>query len=229
MNDGMENSQDAVAIDGPAGAGKSSVAKRVAEAKGFLYVDTGAMYRAVALKALGLGVDLEDPEVMTGVALSSRLEFDPSGTRIMLDGADVSSEIRSPEVAQNVKFAARVPAIRSHMVKLQQGFAEKRPVVMEGRDICTVVLPKARWKFFLTASAEARAERRYKEMRDAGREVQLSAIYDDIVKRDEADYQVGPMKDARDNAIAGKGIYYLDTSSMTPDDVIGKIISIIDS
>lgn len=217
--------QDAVGIDGPAGSGKSSVAKRIAEARGFLYVDTGAMYRAVALKALRAGVNLEDPEAMAAVAAGASIAFDAAGTRVLLDGEDVSTEIRSPEIARNVKFAARVPAIRERLVRLQQRMCEERPVVMEGRDITTVVLPRARWKFFLTASPEARATRRHAEMLAAGRDVHLADILADINTRDAADYQVGPMKEARDRALAGDGIHYLDTSGMTPDEVVRAILS----
>ena len=216
--------RDAVAIDGPAGSGKSSVAKRIAAARGFLYVDTGAMYRAVALKAMRQGVNLEDPEAMAHVAGTADIAFDPSGAHILLDGEDVSVAIRSPEVAQNVKYAARVPAIRERMVAMQQYMCERRPVVMEGRDITTVVLPRARWKFFLTASPEARANRRHAEMLAAGRDVRLEDILADINMRDASDYQVGPMKDARDRALAGQGIYYLDTSEMNRDEVVAAIL-----
>ncbi|MCC8189405.1 MAG: (d)CMP kinase [Planctomycetes bacterium] len=215
---------DAVAIDGPAGSGKSSVARRIAAARNFLYIDTGAMYRAVCLKAMRQGVDLEDPEAMAAVAQTADIAFDPSGTRILLDGEDVSADIRSPEVARNVKCAARVPAIRERLVRLQQAMAERRPVVMEGRDITTVVLPRARWKFFLTASPEVRAERRHAEMLAAGRDVDLAGILEDINNRDAADYQVGPMKEARDRALAGDGIRYLDTSDLTPDGVVETIL-----
>ncbi len=216
--------RDAVAIDGPAGSGKSSVAKAIAKARGFLYVDTGAMYRAVALKAIRAGVDLEDPEAMASVAADAAIAFDATGARILLDGEDVSAAIRTPEVARNVKFAARVPAIRARLVAMQQAMCEERPVVMEGRDITTVVLPRARWKFFLTASAEARAQRRHAEMRAAGSDIPLAALVDDINARDASDYQVGPMKDARDRALAGDGIRYLDTSAMTQSEVVAAIL-----
>lgn len=221
----MSDAIDAVAIDGPAGSGKSSVAKRVADAKGFLYVDTGAMYRAVALKAMRLGVDLDDPDAMAAVAEGASLAFDPTGTKILLDGEDVSSGIRSPEVARNVKCAARAPAVRARLVEAQRAMARERPVVMEGRDIATVVLPNARWKFFLTASPETRAGRRHAEMLAAGRTVALDEIVEDIRRRDEADYQVGPMKEARDRALAGDGIAYLDTSDMAPDEVVAAILA----
>jgi cytidylate kinase len=226
MNQNEDNTlRDAVAIDGPAGSGKSSVAQSIAAAKNFLYVDTGAMYRAVALKAIRAGVDLEDPDAMAAVAEGAEIGFAPSDGRIVLDGEDVSTEIRSPEIARNVKFAARVPAIRARLVATQQAMCEARPVVMEGRDITTVVLPRARWKFFLTASPEARAKRRHAEMLASGRDVKLDEILDQINHRDASDYQVGPMKDARDRALAGDGIHYLDTSDMSRDDVIAAILA----
>lgn len=221
----MNDLIDSVAIDGPAGSGKSSVARRIAEARGFLYVDTGAMYRAAILAAMRRGVDLEDPAAVTRAAAAADIAFDASGTRIMLDGQDVSADIRDPEVTRNVKYAARVPEIRAMMVERQRSMAEKRPVVMEGRDIATVVLPRARWKFFLTASPEVRAARRHAELIAAGKEISLASILDDINARDASDFQVGPMKEARDRALAGDGIVHLDTSGMTPDEVIAAILA----
>jgi cytidylate kinase len=220
----MDELIDSVAIDGPAGSGKSSVAKRIADARGFLYIDTGAMYRAVALGAMREGVDLENPENMIRVSNAAVLSFDSHGTRIFLNGEDISLDIRSPEVAKNVKCAARVPAVRARMVALQQAMSLERPVVMEGRDITTVVLPRARWKFFLTASPETRAKRRHAEMVAAGRRVDLREILRDITMRDASDYEVGPMKEARDRALVGDGIVYLDTSDMNPDEVVRAIL-----
>ena len=220
----MASALEAVAIDGPAGAGKSSAARRVAGARGYLYVDTGAMYRAVALGAIRRGVALDDPEAMARVARGASLAFDPAGTRIFLDGEDASLDIRSPEVAAGVKYAARVPEIRALLAARQRGFAAERAVVMEGRDICTVVLPTARWKFFLTASVEARGRRRHAEMRAAGRDVDLEGVLRDIVLRDEADYRVGPLREARDRALAGDGIVYLDTSDMSPEEAAAVIL-----
>ncbi|MCC8167329.1 MAG: (d)CMP kinase, partial [Planctomycetes bacterium] len=202
----------------------SRVAKRIAAARGFRSADTAALHRAVALTALRQRVTLDDPDAMLRVAESSDIAFDATGTRILLDGEDVSREIRSPEVSQNVKFAARVPAIRDQMVRRQQEMCRSRPVVMEGRDITTVVLPAARWKFFLTASPEARAGRRHAEMLAAGRDVDLGDILADINMRDASDYQVGPMKEARDRALAWNGIHYLDPSDMRPDEVVAAIL-----
>ena len=215
---------EAVAIDGPAGSGKSSVSRSVAAARGFLYVDTGAMYRAVALAAMRLGCDLEDPDAMLAAAESADLAFDAAGTRLLLNGEDVSDEIRSPEVARKVKFAARTPGVRTRLIGLQRTMAECRPVVMEGRDIATVVLPRARWKFFLTARPEVRAGRRHAEMLAAGREAGLADILADINLRDASDFQVGPMRDALELARAGRGIVLLDTSDLSPGEVTAAIL-----
>ncbi len=215
----------AVAIDGPAGSGKSSVARAVAQAKKFLYIDTGAMYRALALEAMRRHANLDDEAAMVSIAAESQIRFSEDGARIFLGSADVSREIRSPEVTANVKFMARVAGVRKQLIDQQRALCRQRPVVMEGRDITTVVLPLARWKFFLTASPEVRAKRRFEEMCAAGLAVNLAGILADINHRDELDYQVGPMKDARDRALAKDGILYLDTSFMTPDTVVNTILS----
>ena len=216
--------RNAVTIDGPAGAGKSCVARRVADAKGFLYVDTGAMYRAIALRALRLKIDMQDPGSVADTANAARILFNDSGTRIFLDGGDVSRLIRMPDVTECVKHVACVPAVRDLIVNKLRVFAENQPVVMEGRDISTVVLPRAKWKFFLTASIETRAKRRHAEMLEAGRDVSLQRIYDDIARRDDSDYEVGPMKEARDRALNGDGIFYLDTSDMNPTQVVAAML-----
>ncbi|MDR3210695.1 MAG: (d)CMP kinase [Planctomycetota bacterium] len=220
----MSDSQAAVAIDGPAGAGKSSVAKGVAAALGFIFVDTGAMYRAVAYQALRAGVDFQDASALADVANNANLAFDATGTRILLDGEDVSDAIRTPEVAERVKFVARVKDVRRVLSQQQRSYADSHPVVMEGRDITTVVLPQASWKFFLTASPEVRAKRRYRELELAGHQVDLEQILADILARDESDYQVGPLRDARDLALAGQGINYVDSSFMTPEAVIEQMV-----
>lgn len=219
----------AVAIDGPAGAGKSTVARGVAARLGFTYIDTGAMYRAVALKALRSGLRLDDEKAMADLARTTSIDFDPTGTKIIMDGKDVSAEIRSPEVTDNVKYAARVPEVRSHMANAQRAMSGSRPVVMEGRDIGLVVLPAARWKFFLTASAQTRAERRFAEMTARGFSADLQAILDSIIARDEADNQVGPLKETRELALAGKGVHYLDTTGMPPGEVIESIARIVET
>lgn len=214
----------AVAIDGPAGAGKSTIARSIAERLGFLYVDTGAMYRAVILKAIRLKVEIEDAEAVGDVARSSVLCFDPTGTSILLDDEDVSGLIRTPEITRNVRFAAKALPVRACLVKQQQALSRERPVVMEGRDITTVVLPDARWRFFLTASPEERARRRCIEMTQAGHECDEATLVAEIAARDASDMAVGPMKAAMDNALSGGGIRLLDTTDMTPEEVINFIV-----
>lgn len=218
---------DAVAIDGPAGSGKSTIARLVAQELGFLYIDTGAMYRAVALKAVRAGIDLECGAAMEQVAQGADIRFDESGTRVMLDGEDVSDAIRSPEITGNTKFAARVPGVRERMVQLQQQMARLRPVVMEGRDITTVVLPQARWRFFLTASPEERARRRLADFAARGFNEDYGRILSEIIARDESDNAVGPMKQAQEIARAGGGIMLVDTTGMGIDEVARHIIGAV--
>lgn len=213
---------DAVAIDGPAGAGKSSVAKTVAKKLGFLFVDTGAMYRTVALAAERAAIDMADPEKMGEIARSITINFDDSGTRVSLNGEDVSDAIRTPELTAKVKYAAVSPAVRSELVSQQQKIAESRPVVMEGRDITTVVLPNAKWKFYLDASVECRAKRRMKDFENAGKPCDLAKIIEEIEARDKSDFEreVGPLKRTEDQN-------YLDTSDMSCDEVIEYIIKAV--
>ena len=213
----------AVAIDGPAGAGKSTVARGVASRLGFLYLDTGAMYRAVAWKASVLGVDLLDAEAMAGVARGLDLAFDPTGRRLTADGADVTRAIRSPELTAITRYAARSPGVREEMVRRQRSMAHRAPVVMEGRDIGLVVLPGARWKYFLTASPEARARRRWEEDQRSGRGGDLETVLARQAERDAADDQVGPLRTLREMALAGEGVAYIDTTHIEPEEVIGLI------
>jgi len=219
----------AIAIDGPAGAGKSSVARAVARRLGFIYIDTGAMYRAIALKANRMGANLEDEDAMAALAYQSELRFRDNGAVILLDGEDVSTAIRTPEITGITKFAARADGVRTELVRRQQEMARRQPVVMEGRDICTVVLKEARWKFFLTASAPERARRRALEMRQAGHTVDESRILEEIKARDASDAQVGPMKQAMEIAGAQNGdIHLLDTTDMNPEQVVDEIVSAVD-
>ncbi len=217
---------EAVAIDGPAGAGKSTIARAVAEALGFLYVDTGAMYRAVALQARRAGVVLVDPEVMEHVAQTCRIDFDETGARVFLNNEDVSGSIRSPEITEITRFAARAPGVRAHLVRQQQQIARRRAVVMEGRDIATVVLPHARWKFFVTASPEVRARRRVADFEAQGHETDFDKVLTEIHERDDSDFKVGPMAAALHQAEKGL-IHLVDTSDMTPAAVIDEIVAVI--
>lgn len=218
----------AIAMDGPAGAGKSTLAKGVAAALQFLYIDTGAMYRAVALHAWRLGTHLEDAEAMGEVARQSVLTFSPNGTHIFLNGEDVSEAIRTPEITRITRFAARAMPVREELVRRQRAMALEQPSVMEGRDITTVVLPEAKWKFFVTATPEERARRRFQEFAAAGHSVSYEEILREILDRDASDHAVGPLKDAFELAhTPGSGIRLLDTTSMTPEEAVQAIVSIV--
>ncbi len=181
-----------IAIDGPAGAGKSTVAKLVAKKLGFLYIDTGAMYRAVTLKALREGVSLSDYNGLGRLAAAARVKLVAgAGTdvdlKVFLNNAEVTEEIRSPEVSRNVSLVARVPAVRKRMVELQKAMAVGGGVVMEGRDIGTVVLPDAPVKIFLTASTEERARRRREELAAKGNIIEQRLMEEEISLRDQVD------------------------------------------
>ncbi|HPM42474.1 MAG TPA: (d)CMP kinase, partial [Candidatus Omnitrophota bacterium] len=153
-----------IAIDGPAGSGKSTVSKRIAKALGILYIDTGAMYRALTLKAMRHHLDMNDAERLSELARSTEIELEEKSgeLKVYLDGEEVSGLIRTPELTNNVKFIARVPGVRHEMVRLQRMAGELKSAVLEGRDIGTVVFPDADFKFYLDASVEERANRRFK-------------------------------------------------------------------
>ncbi len=220
---------EAIGIDGPAGSGKSTIAREVAKKLDFTYIDTGAMYRAVALQACREKVDLEDEKEMIRIASEIDINFDATGTIIYLNSEDVSSLIRSPEITGNTKFAARVTEVRGLLVKRQQQMAAKRRVVMEGRDITTVVLPNAKWRIFLTASPEVRAKRRLNDFAQRGHTVDYDKLLCEIIARDESDNAVGPMKEAQELARAGKGIYLLDTSELSQQEVIDNIVQYVEN
>ncbi|GAB6156994.1 (d)CMP kinase [Desulfotomaculum varum] len=213
-----------IAIDGPAGAGKSTVAKLVANRLGLLYIDTGAMYRAVTLKALRRGVDLSDAAALTDLARETSIQLLP-GVRqtVLLDGEDVTEAIRSPEVTRCVSVVAGVAGVREILVNRQRQMAGETDVVMDGRDIGTVVLPQATAKIFLTASAEERARRRAKEMTEKGYAVDITRLTKEIQERDYQDSHrtVSPLVPAVDAII-------LDSSGMTVDEVVNSIVSWIE-
>jgi cytidylate kinase len=212
-----------IAIDGPAGAGKSTVARMVAEKLGYIYIDTGAMYRAVTLQALVDNINIHDAAALTGIAgrvdISLRLDED-GNTRIYLNNRDVTKEIRTPEVSGAVSLVSRVPGVRERMTRLQREMAARGGVVMEGRDIGTQVLPDAEAKFFLTASAEERARRRFAELKQSGYSINYDQVIRDINKRDEIDSgrAVAPLKPASDARI-------IDCSGMTVEQVVNLILS----
>lgn len=214
-----------IAIDGPAGAGKSTIARLLAGALGYVYVDTGAMYRAVTLKALREQVDLNDPAALTGLAQNTSvyLELDPGGSqRVFLDGREVTLDIRTPMVTRKVSQVSAVPGVRREMVRLQQQMAETGGVVMDGRDIGTYVLPGADFKFFLTASIEERARRRYFELKEKGHDVDLEQLKEEIAQRDRMDAgrEFAPLVQAPDAVL-------IDSSNLNIDQVVDAILAYI--
>ena len=212
-----------IAIDGPAGAGKSSIARLVAKEMSFIYVDTGAMFRTMAYYFLKNGIDTSDEEaVNTGCdRIDIRIEYQNDDQHIFLNGTDVSNEIRQEEVGKNASVVARYNKVRAKLLELQRQMAASYDVIMDGRDIGTVVLPDAEVKIFLTASSGVRAKRRYNELRQKGIDCNLKEIERDIIARDEQDMnrEIAPLKQAEDAVL-------VDTSDMTIDEVVERIKNI---
>ncbi len=216
-----------VTIDGPAGSGKSSTAKALAKRIKAPYIDTGAMYRALTLKAMKEGARFEDKRALVGLLKKAKIELigsDPFKQRIQLDGKDVTTEIRSPELTKNVFHVAQEPVIRREMVKKQRRMGLNNGAVMEGRDIGTKVFPDADYKFYFEANDQIRAKRRYRELIAAGQNISLTDVLRDQKKRDSTDYnrKEGPLKVAKDAII-------IDTSSLTIDETVDRILAIIKS
>lgn len=212
-----------IAIDGPAGAGKSTIAKRVAEKLGLIYVDTGAMFRAIALYMTGKCVKSNETDKVKEELNNIRLDivYENGEQQIILNDENVSRLIRNPEISKAASSFAQVPEVRERLLILQRELADKRPVVMDGRDIGTKVLPSASVKIFLTADVKVRAERRYKELTEKGEKVNLEDIMSDIKSRDEQDMnrKVSPLVQAGDAVL-------VDTSSLSIDEVVDAIIKI---
>lgn len=212
-----------IAIDGPAGAGKSTIAKRVAEKLGLIYVDTGAMFRAIALYMTGKCIKSNETYKVKEELNNIRLDivYENGEQQIILNDENVSKLIRNPEISKAASSFAQVPEVRERLLILQRELADKRPVVMDGRDIGTKVLPSASVKIFLTADVKVRAERRYKELTEKGEKVNLEDIMSDIKSRDEQDMnrKVSPLVQAGDAVL-------VDTSSLSIDEVVDAIIKI---
>lgn len=213
-----------IAIDGPAGAGKSTTAKEVALRLGYRYIDTGAMYRAVTLLALESAIAMDAEEKLSQLAQVAEINFAPLRPEkniVYLDGRDISEEIRSIAVNENVSLVAKVPGVREALVEKQRLMAEDGGVVMDGRDIGTVVLPGADLKVFLTASLETRAQRRLDEMQGKGERAEFAQVRENLYTRDQIDSQreVAPLKRA-DDAIE------IDTTGASVDEVVQKIIQL---
>ena len=213
--------QKVIAIDGPAGAGKSTVAKMVAEQLGFVYIDTGAMYRAVACQVLAEGISLENHIEISALAgrISVRFSRDRAGLHVWADGSDVTETIRTPAVTAAVPLVSQVAAVRQAMVRLQREMAAAGAVVLDGRDIGSVVVPDACAKIFLTASVVERARRRWQELKDKGYELDLAALKQEMEQRDRQDSEreLAPLIQAADAVL-------LDTTGMTIDAVVAGII-----
>ncbi len=210
-----------VAIDGPAGAGKSTVAKLAAKELGYTYIDTGAMYRAVAWKTLQRKADVTDALILGVVKdIDVRLAYKDGVTQVFVDGQDITGEIRTPEVSHIVSQVAALGPVREKMVDLQRRMATEGGVLMDGRDIATHVLPDADVKIFLTASIEERAQRRWKEMKEKGYDMSLEELQKDIAARDKADSEreISPLVQADDATL-------LDTTGLSIDEVVARILA----
>ena len=214
----------AVAIDGPAGAGKSSVAKAAAKELGFVYVDTGAIYRTIALYVLRQGVDPHDaagveallPQIQVG------MEYTEQGQKMLLNGEDVTGLIRTPEVSMATSACSAIPAVRAYLLQLQRDPPAKNNVLMDGRDIGTVVLPHAQLKIFLTASPEERARRRVGQLEEAGQKADYQSILRDIVQRDYQDShrETAPLRPAEDSVL-------LDTTGNVFEQSVAQLVALV--
>ncbi len=213
-----------VAIDGPAGAGKSTIARHAAKTLGFIYVDTGAMYRAISLFMLKNGVDVADAEAVAAnlPKVTVQLAFENGEQHVILCGEDVSAQIRTPEVSMVTSKISAIPAVRAFLLDLQKDMANHNNILMDGRDIGTVVLPNAQVKIFLTASAEERAKRRFKELQEKQVATTFEEVLADIEQRDYQDYnrEIAPLKQADDAVL-------LDTSHMTLEESIQAVSDLI--
>jgi CMP/dCMP kinase len=209
-----------VTIDGPAGAGKSTVARALARRLGFQYLDTGAMYRAVALAGMRQGVDWNETEALARLARTLRIEV--AGSRIFLDSEDVTETVRSSEVTAVTRYAADNPHVRAQLVQLQRLLAGRQDVVTEGRDQGTVAFPDAQCKIFLTASAEERARRRHRDLQQMGEQATIDAVLTEQQRRDrrDASRSVGPLKAASD-------AIHVSTDGLTIEQVVDRLEAIV--
>lgn len=215
----------AVAIDGPAGAGKSSVAKAVGKQLGLLYVDTGALYRTVGLATLRKGVDPSLKAEVEALLKEISVEMDfseTSGQVVLLNGEDVTGLIRTPEVSMTASDISALPIVREYLLGLQRNIAKTKNVIMDGRDIGTVVLPDAQVKIFLTASPESRAERRYKELVEKGEKTTVKDVLRDVIKRDynDTNRKAAPLRPAEDSVL-------VDTTNLDFDGSVEAVAKII--
>ena len=213
-----------VAIDGPSGAGKSTAGKALAARLGYTFIDTGAMYRALALKALNAGVSLDSEEDLAALARAARIDLVDGGRGVILDGTDVTAEIRTREVSAAASRISVHPQVRLEMVARQQEMGREGGVVLDGRDIGTAVFPDAEVKFYVDAGPARRAVRRQRELAAAGTEADLAAIEREIRERDHADSTRGdsPLTRAPD-------ALYLDTTDLTAEEVAGRMLAVVEA
>ena len=213
--------KQSIGIDGPAGAGKSTIAKRIAKALGIPYLDTGAMYRAVAVAAKKYGIGFTDEETLAKFVqtLDVRVQYEDSEQHMLVDGEDVTGQLRTEEISQGASLVSRVPAVRDRLVDLQREVAHAQRVVMDGRDICTNVLFDTPYKFFVTASAEERANRRYKQLLEAGQDADYDTILKDIVRRDKQDSERAYMP-----LYCGADTKRIDTTDMTIEEATEAVL-----
>lgn len=212
-----------VAIDGPAGAGKSTIARIIAQKLGFLYIDTGAMYRALTLKVIEEDIDMKNAQRIVDTALKSTIDLinNPDGSlKVLLDGREVSKEIREPRITKFVSDIAKIKGVRDAMLLLQRNFGRQGNCVLDGRDIGTVVFPDAEKKFYLDAHFKERVKRRHKELNGLGQDVSASDVESDLSNRDTIDStrDIAPLKKA-DDAI------YVDTTDLSIEEVANKLLS----
>lgn len=212
-----------IAIDGPAGAGKSTIAKQLAKKLGYIYVDTGAMYRAISLYLIRKNIAADDVDGIKSVLddINIKLEYDNGTQVVMLNGENVNGLIRTEEVGAMTSASSKNACVRKKLVELQRAIAAEKDVIMDGRDIGTCVLPNANLKIYLTASSKTRAERRWKEYQEKGIECDINKIEEDIIARDNQDMtrEVSPLKQADDAVL-------VDSSDMTIDEVIDNIYNL---
>ena len=217
----MEQKSFNIAIDGPAGAGKSTIARLAAKRLGFVYVDTGAMYRAIALYFLRKGIRPEDVQTIASLVQGAEItiRYVDGTQQVILNGEDVSGQIRTEEVGNMASATSAIPAVRAHLLELQRNLAASANVIMDGRDIGTCILPDADVKIFLTASTSVRAMRRYRELQEKGMMCNLEEIEQDIIERDARDMNrvTAPLKQAEDAML-------LDSSDMTLEQVVQAIL-----
>lgn len=223
----MSELVEVVTIDGPSGVGKSTISRKVAARLGYTYLDTGAMYRAVALKCQELGVGLDDGPALQRILDTLNLELLPAPTegedvQVVLDGVNVSDRIRTPEISMLASAVSAVPAVRATLTRMQQAMGAQGKIVAEGRDTGTVVFPGAAWKFYLDATPEERTRRRVLQLRQKGVEVNAEEILVQTLKRDRDDSErtIAPLKAAPDAV-------HIDSTAIGPDEVLQRVLEIV--